>query len=285
MNDSNELGAFLRARRDLVRPEDAGLNPGGHRRVPGLRRDEVAQLAGISAEYYLRLEQGRDRHPSAQVLDALAGVLGLQEQEVARLRHLARPARRRTARRRPERVPCGLRELVMSRLDTPAMVLGRYKDVLAANRLATAVYGLTCGCNILHSAFLDPGIRALYEDSWESCARSLVASVRALTGPEIRDPYLAELVGELSVRSKEFRRLWARHDLRDRSSGLLRLRHPQVGLMELNFEKLSVPGTDGQVLIMLHAAPGSPAAESLILLGNLTADTASGPAAAPLATP
>ncbi|MFC6085641.1 helix-turn-helix transcriptional regulator [Sphaerisporangium aureirubrum] len=274
MSESNELGVFLRSRRDLVRPEEAGLGTGGRRRVPGLRRDEVAQLAGISAEYYLRLEQGRDRHPSAQVVDALARVLGLDEEGLAELRRLARPVRRRAVRRQPERVPCGLRELVMSRLDIPAMVVGRYKDVLVANPLAAALYGVTCGFNVLHATFLDPGVRALYEDDWEKCARSLVASVRALTGPEIRDSYLAELVGELAVRSEEFRRLWARHDIRPRTSGVLRLRHPQVGPMELNFEKLAVAGSDGQILMLFHAAPGSPAAESIALLGHLIADTA-----------
>jgi transcriptional regulator with XRE-family HTH domain len=275
ISPANELGAYLRARRDLMRPEDAGLPSGGRRRVPGLRRDEVAQLAGISSEYYLRLEQGRDQHPSAQVLDALARVLMLEPEATAYLHRLVDPGRRTHPRRRKEteKVPDGIRQLVMSRADLPATVLGRYQDVLLSNPLAIALNPAnTPGVNALRAAFLDPGVRALHEDGWDHIAAGLVAAVRAMAGPETRDPHLAELVGELSVRSEEFRRLWARHDVRPRTSGAALLQHPQVGPMRLSYEKLAITGTDGQVLVLFHAAPGSAAADSLALLARLAAE-------------
>ncbi|WP_406466433.1 helix-turn-helix transcriptional regulator [Streptomyces sp. NBC_01594] len=282
MNQTNELGAFLRARRDLTKPEEVGLAVHGRRRVPGLRREEVAQLAGISSEYYLRLEQGRDQHPSAQVLDALARVLGLEAEAAAYLHRLAAaPARRRTARRRPERVADGIRQFVMSRTDIPAMVLGRYQDVLVSNALAVALSPAHApGENALRTAFLDPAVRALYEEDWDHIVTGLVAGVRALAGPESRDQHLAELVGELSVRSEEFRQLWARHEVAPRTSGSTLVVHPQVGPMELSYEKLAVTGTDGQVLVFFHAAPHSEAAQSLALLAHIAhADAAFDPSA------
>nr|WSZ97699.1 helix-turn-helix transcriptional regulator [Streptomyces sp. NBC_00857] len=280
MSENTELGVYLRARRDLTRPVDVGLVVTGRRRVPGLRRDEVAQLAGISGEYYVRLEQGRDRHPSAQVLDALARVLCLEPAATAYLHQIAKPASRRRARRRPERVPEGIRRLVMSRTDIPAMVLGRYQDVLVANDLAVALSSAHVpGENALRAAFLDPEVRALYEDDWDHIASGLVAGLRALAGPESRDRHLAELVGELSVRSEEFRRLWARHEVGPRTSGSSCLQHPQVGAMELAYEKLAVAGTDGLILVLFHAAPGSEAAQSLALLAQIAAEAANSGAA------
>ncbi|MCI2420996.1 helix-turn-helix domain-containing protein [Saccharopolyspora sp. K220] len=147
MSRSNELGAYLRARRDLVKPQDIGLAMRGPRSVPGLRREEVAQLAGISAEYYLRLEQGRDQRPSPQVLDGLARALGLEAEATAYLHQLAKSSpRRHAARRRAERVPEGIRQLVLSRTDLPALVLGRYQDVLVANDFGDrAVLGARAG--------------------------------------------------------------------------------------------------------------------------------------------
>jgi hypothetical protein len=226
--------------------------------VPGLRREEVAQLAAISAEYYLRLERGR-----AQVLDSIARVLLLEQEATAYLHQLARPAsRRRTTRPRPERVPEGIRELVMSRTDIHAMVPGRYQDVLVANDLAIALSAaITPGESALRGAFFDPEteVRALFEDDWDRIVAGLVAGIRAMAGPESRDVRLTELVGELSVRSEEFRRLWACHDVAPRTSGSSVLDHPQVGPMELRYEKLAITGTDGQVLVVFHAAgPLSP---------------------------
>lgn len=238
--------------------------------MPGLRREEVALLAGISSEYYLRLEQGRDHHPSAQVVDALARVLTPDEDAVAHLHRLARPEPRRAARRRREHVSAGMRQLVMSYIGTPAFILGRYLDVLVANPLAIALS--PChreGVNALRAAFLDPEPRALYADDWDRTLSDLVAGVRALAGPETRDPHLAELVGDLSARSEGFRRLWTRHDVRPCTSGATLLHHPQVGPLRLNYEKLAVTGADGQVLVIFHAAPGSDAARSLAVLADL----------------
>lgn len=286
MSGSNELGEYLRARRGLVRPQDAGLPPTGRRRVPGLRREEVALLAGISAEYYLRLEQGRDQHPSPQVLDALARVLMLDADATGYLHSLAQPRRRRAPARRPERLAEGIRRLVMA-MPTPAFVQGRYLDVLAANPLATALSPhYVKGDNLLRSALLDPAVRAMYQEGeWERTVAGTVASLRALAGPETNDARLTELVGELSVRSEEFRRLWARHDVKPRTSGTSRLLHPQVGPLELDYEKLAVTGADGQLLVVYHAAPGSAAEQGLQLLGHLVPFAASQGSPATSASP
>jgi transcriptional regulator with XRE-family HTH domain len=220
MAPENAIGEYLRARRELVRPEDIGLPDGGRRRVPGLRREEVAMLAGVSADYYVRLEQGRDQHPSEQVIEALGRALQLDEDGVAHLRRLGAPAaRRRRPPRRPERVPAGILELLDSLETTPAYVYGRYLDVLAANPLATALVPYyRPGVNLVRAAFLDPMIDETHGDR-DLATKTAVAALRALTGPEVDDPQLEELVGELSVRSERFRRLWARHDVRPKRSG------------------------------------------------------------------
>lgn len=269
------LGEYLRARRELIRPEDVGLPNAGRRRVPGLRREELALLAGISADYYLRLEQGRDRHPSAQVLDALARALRLDEDATAHLHRLGVPekSRRRPRPRRPERVPEGIRQLISTWSHTPAFVQGRLLDVLAANPLAEAVSPLfTPGTNMLRALFLDPATAAAH-GSWEASTEGSVAVLRSLVGPDVDDPALAELVGELSVRSERFRRLWARHDVRPKRSGIGVIEHPQVGPLELRHEKLPLPDTDRQILVVYHAEPGSPTAERLALLASLTTTT------------
>jgi transcriptional regulator with XRE-family HTH domain len=271
----NTLGEYLRARRGLISPESAGVPHIGRRRVPGLRRDELSLLAGVSTDYYVRLEQGRDRHPSPQVLDALARALQLDDEATAHLHALAAPVRRaRRSAQLPERVPSSIRQLIAGWHDTPAFVQGRRLDVLAANPLATALSPqFTPGVNQLRAAFLDPAVRTLYGDQWESLAHSMIAGVRAIIGPEVDDPELDELVGELSVRSDHFRRLWARHDVRARiSGGTRRMYHPQVGELELHYENLQVAGTDGQTLIIYHADPGSRTEQALALLATLAAD-------------
>jgi transcriptional regulator with XRE-family HTH domain len=268
MQPGNALGEYLRARRELVSPESAGIPYIGRRRVPGLRRDELSLLAGLSTDYYVRLEQGRDRNPSPQVLDGLARALQLDEEATAHLHALAGPERRaHRSAQRPERVPSSIQQLIAGWHDTPAYVQGRRLDVLAANPLATALSPLfTPGVNLLRAAFLDPGARTLYGDHWESLARKTIAGLRALIGPEVDDP-LNELVGELSVRSDHFRSLWARHDIRVRISGGRRhMYHPQVGELELHYENLQISGTDGQTLIIHHADPGSRTAQALALL-------------------
>jgi transcriptional regulator with XRE-family HTH domain len=264
------LGEYLRARRELVNPADAGVRVTGVRRTPGLRREEVATLAGISADYYLRLEQGRDRNPSAQVLEALARVFGLDATGTGYLLSLstARPASRRRPRR--EVVPTGILQLIDA-LTLPAFVESRTFDVLAANRLATALSPtVRPGENRMRSVFLDEDERELYPD-WETATSGMVASFRTSIGTQVDDPRTAQLVGELSLASEQFRRLWARHDVRALGGGASRLRHPQVGMLELRREKLPIGDTDGQLLVIYHAEPGSDSARSLALLGSLAA--------------
>ena len=267
----NVIGEYLRARRELVQPEDVGLQNIGRRRTPGLRREEVAMLAGVSADYYIRLEQGRDQHPSAQVLDALARVLRLDEDATAHLHGLAQPpVRRRRRTSRPERAPKAVIELIMSWPTTPAYIFGRYLDVLAANPLAsTLAPWFSPGENLVRGAFLDPRRRELRPD-WERSLGGMVAALRANVGPDVDDPRLTELVGELSLRSEEFRQLWARHDARPKGSGTTVMHHPQVGRLELTYTKLPIPETDHQTLSIYHAAAGSPSERALTLLATTT---------------
>jgi transcriptional regulator with XRE-family HTH domain len=276
MTRSNALGEYLRARRELIDPAAAGLRVVGVRRTPGLRREEVATLAGISADYYLRLEQGRDRNPSPQVLHALARVLGLDAtatQYLLSLPATPSPTPRRTRR---QAVPAGIRQL-LDVIGLPAFVEDRMFDVLAANRLATALEpSLTPGTNRMRSVFLDPGERDLYPD-WDQATAGLVASFRASIGTGVSDPRIAQLVGELSLASERFRRLWARHDVQALAGAPVRLCHPQVGLLDLRREKLPIGGTDGQLLVIYHAEAGSVSARQLALLGPVKGP-AEGPA-------
>ncbi len=267
----NALGDYLRARRDRIRPEDVGLVAGDRRRVPGLRREELALLAGISTDYYLRLEQGRDQNPSAQVLDALAEALRLDAEATAHLHRLARPAPRRRARPRVERVPVGIAQLV-GQLPLPAFVTDKYMDVLATNSSAVALSpNFTHGRNLLRQMFLDPGSRDLYLD-WERATANAVGGLRARAGADPTDPRMIELVGELSLGSDRFRTLWARADVGYRSDGTAApMRHPQVGELLLRKEKLDIPKTDGMQLVIFHAEPGSETALAMALLGSLTA--------------
>ena len=264
----NLIGEYLRARRELIRPEDVGLQANGHRRVPGLRRDELAMLAGISTEYYTRLEQGRDRRPSTQVLDAVARALGLDEDATAHLHALGAPEAPR--RRRPERIRPGLQPLLDAWHHTPAYVQGPFQDVLAANRLAVALSPIfTPGSNILRSVLLDPAVQE-FTPGWEARVGSLVAALRLMVGPDVDDPRLTELVGELSVKSDLFRRLWSRHDAKPHpGGGRHHLRHPLVGDLDLYYEKFAVAGADGQLLVVYRAIPGSPSADALTLLASL----------------
>ncbi|WP_327292919.1 helix-turn-helix domain-containing protein [Streptomyces sp. NBC_01198] len=272
MDGTNALGDFLRARRELVGPQEVGIRGGGGlRRVPGLRREEVATLAGISPDYYLRLEQGRDRNPSAQVLDALAEVFRLDADATAYLHRLAQPAPRRRRAPRQERVPVSIRRLIDGWTANPAYVQNKFSDLLAVNALAAALSpNYAPGVNLLRAAFLDPAERELRRD-WEEATSEGVASLRAHAGPDVDDPRLVELVGELSVRSERFRRLWGRHDVRPRVGRVSRLTHPQVGELDLRADKLTVGGTGELVLVVFQAEPGSRSAELLALLGSLSA--------------
>jgi transcriptional regulator with XRE-family HTH domain len=263
----NALGRFIRARRELVTPGSVGLPEGPRRRTPGLRREELALLAGISIDYLVRLEQGRDRHPSTQVLDALGRVLDLDEEALAHLHALAadRPARRRP-RRRVEQVRPALRRLV-ERMDEPAFITGRYLDVLAANRLAGALSpAFVAGRNVVRETFLSDA--ACYPEL-EKVRADTVAALRASVGTDLDDPRLTELVGELSLKSPEFRRLWARQDVRNKTAGRKRYRNPLVGELTLGYDTLEILGSDGQLLVVYNADPGSRDEQALLLLGQL----------------
>jgi transcriptional regulator with XRE-family HTH domain len=265
----NLLGDYLRAQRAQVRPEQVGLPGGSNRRVPGLRRSEVALLAGISADYYLRLEQGRDRRPSPQILEALSRVFGLDPIGTAYLLSLAeQPVTR--SRRRPvrETVPESI-SLLLASINLPAFVEGRYFDVLAANPLATAVSPrLVPGGNRLRDVFLDPDERALYID-WDDTAARLVAGFRRSVGTDTRDSRFIDLVGELSLESDPFRTLWARQDVQARQNWPIAIRHPDVGELDLNREKMVVGDTNQALFfVVYHPVPSSDSAEKLSLLAS-----------------
>jgi transcriptional regulator with XRE-family HTH domain len=284
-DDLGTLANYLRARRELVQPGAVGIPDLGNRRVPGLRREEVAFLAGVSSDYYVRLEQGRDRHPSEQVLLSIANALQLDDEASAYLLQVAKPGSRRRSRlRRPETVADGISTLIASWPLTPAYVHGRYMDVLAANRLAIALSPFnTPGSNNMIAAFLEPELRELHTD-WEAMTARIVPYLRSITGAEVDDPRLVEIVGELSLRSERFRKLWARQDVKHKSSGTSTLQHPQVGPLELRYEKFLVPGADGQTLVTYHALPGSDAEERLRLLATLDAPARTSPDPASKAT-
>ncbi|UFS59427.1 helix-turn-helix transcriptional regulator [Subtercola endophyticus] len=272
----NVIGDYLRARREQVRPEDVGLVDNGRRRVPGLRRDELAMLAGISTEYYTRLEQGRDQHPSTQVLEAVARALHLDDDARAHLHLLASP-RPGTSRatRRTERVRPSVQQLLDSWTETPAYVHGPLLDVIASNALARALSRMfEPGMNVLRSTFLDPAVHELLPD-WETKVVTLVAALRAMVGFDVEDVRLTELVGELSVKSSAFARLWSRHDVRPQSGGGLHvMHHHSVGELQLTYDKFEVAGSDGQTLVIYHADAGSGTAQALRLLSTLAADAA-----------
>lgn len=263
----NRLGRYLRARRDLVPPERVGLPPGGNRRVPGLRREEVALLAGISPDYYLRLERGRDRHPSPQVLESLARVLQLDDVERTYLLGLASARPRPRRRARPEQVPARARHLLAS-LPVPAFVEGRVFDVLAANELAVALSPrLRPGRNRLRSLLLDPEERE-FQDDWETATAQSVAALRNSIGDDVDNPRYVELVGELALASRRFRTLWARHDVRPLAGGTARVHHPVVGELLLHRDKFPL---DDVLLVVYYADRGSDSDEKLRLLASLQA--------------
>ncbi|GAB3613299.1 helix-turn-helix transcriptional regulator [Humibacter ginsengisoli] len=269
---NNMLGDYLRARRAHVRPEQVGLPGGANRRVPGLRRAEVALLAGISVDYYLRLEQGRDQNPSRQILQSLARVYGLDATGTAYLLSLATPATSGPRHRpRRESVPEGIAKLLAS-INLPAFVEGRYFDVLAANPLATALSPrLVPGENRLRAMFLDPDERDLFPD-WEDTTARLVAGFRRSVGSDTDDARFIELVGELSLASDRFRTLWAQSDVQLRQNWPITFNHPLVGPLTLNREKLIV-GDSVRTLVLAihHADPGSESAEKLMLLASYSA--------------
>jgi transcriptional regulator with XRE-family HTH domain len=273
---TNELGDFLRTRRAAVRPEDAGITTWGPRRVPGLRREELAHLAGISVNYYTRLEQGQSANASDAIIEALARALQLDDAERTHLYALARPSTakpRRTAR--TETPTAGAVHLLASMPNVPALLLGRRNDILAWNPLGHALLAghldpsapeqPTTRPNQLRLLFLDAHTRELYRN-WADETALAVSSLRYTAADHPDDRLLAELIGDLSINSPEFARLWARHDVRLCSSGTKRLHHPQVGDLDLHYEVLHLPDSHGQRLLTHTAAEGSAAADALSLL-------------------
>ncbi|MFG3051062.1 helix-turn-helix domain-containing protein [Kitasatospora sp. NPDC048239] len=277
-----DLGEFLRTRRARLQPEDVGLvSYGTRRRVPGLRREELAQLAGVSITYYTRLEQGQSRGASDEVLDALARALRLSADEHAHLRNLARPGR---ARPRPaerfERARPAVRQLIGAMTDVPAVVVGRRNEVLAWNPLGHALLAGQLDVqapdrpedrpNLSRLLFLDPHTRELYP-CWEAEARAQVAFLRLTAGRHQDDRQLAELIGELSMKSPQFAALWSRHPVNDCLFGRKEFHHPVVGRLELDFEALPLLEVSGHRMLLYSAAPGSPAEAALRLLGSVLA--------------
>jgi transcriptional regulator with XRE-family HTH domain len=269
-----ELGRFLRARREGVRPQDAGLPPGtGSRRTPGLRREEIATLAGMSIDYYTRLERGRETGPSRAVIDALARALRLDDDEHEYLKSLAAQAARRAPvpPKPPSRaVRPAIAMLLASLRPNPAYLLSRTYDMLAANPGGSQLhYGLSewpaRQRNTIRYTFLHPAARDLYPD-WEQKARGCVAQLRAIAGSDPDAPDLAGLVGELLVKSPDFGRLWGRYEVRRAGTGDRAFRHPLVGSMTLAHETLDVNHADGQRLIAYVATPGTPDHDAMTLL-------------------
>lgn len=265
VSDGNELGAFLRARRELVRPEDVGLPTGGTRRVPGLRREEVSALAGISAEYYLRLEQGRDRRPSPQVLDALARVLQLDAEGSAYLYELSRDQPARSAPL-PDAASAMELQPMLDAIATPAFVVDKYREVLAANEYAIRLSPLMRpGVNRVLAIFLDP-VAQTYHPDWKTHAASLAGQLRADIGTATDDVRAQTLIGELSLKSPYFRELWARHDVARGGHELTSVHHPEVGALTLRQEKLRLEAQPDLVLVMYLAEPGTESARRLAVL-------------------
>lgn len=279
MDQRTELSEFLRSRRARLRPEDVGLpDLGTRRRVPGLRREELAQLAGVSTAYYTRLEQGHGESVSSAVLDAIARALRLGPAEREHLGRLTKPARRRPGRAvaRIQQVRPALQQLLDAMEGVPAYVLGRRLDIVAWNRLGTALLGDFGAMppeqrNMAWHVFLDPAARELYLN-WEGKASDVVGILRLDAGRDPDDPRLASLIGELSLKSEEFRRMWAAYRVQDKGHGTKELHHPVVGRLSLQYETLRPAGDDSdQVLVTYHAEPGSASAESLRLLASWAA--------------
>ncbi|WP_445279192.1 helix-turn-helix domain-containing protein [Streptomyces sp. DSM 118148] len=277
-----ELSEFLRSRRARLQPEDVGLPDfGRRRRVPGLRREELAQLAGVSVAYYTRLEQGNGRNVSAEVLDSIARALRLTDAEHAHLTHLAKPtAHKKKPAARQQQVRAALRQLLDSMEGVPAYVVGRRSEILAWNRMAAAVFGdwtelAPAERNWARMVFLRPDYRDLFID-WEQKAIDIVCALRMDAGCYPDDPRLSALVGELSVKSAEFRRLWATHDVKEKGYGVKRLLHPLVGELALSFETFRLADDGDQALVTYHAEPDSPSAQSLRLLASWGTDAARG---------
>jgi transcriptional regulator with XRE-family HTH domain len=263
----HEIGEFLRTRRARIQPTDAGLPDTGRRRVPGLRREELAQLAGVSVDYYVRLEQGRTPSVSDAVLDAIARVLQLDATEREHLRRLARARVSRPAiPGRRQRVRPGPQRLLDLMVDVPAFVLGRRMDILAWNRLADVLHGFADRpaeqLNVARLTFLEPAAVDFYPE-WDAVARETVAYLRLDAGRHPDDPRLAALIDELSLGNETFRRLWSQHPVSEKTHGDKRINHPLVGALEFRYETLALPGDPDQMIVAYTVEPASPTADRL----------------------
>ncbi|GGS32734.1 helix-turn-helix transcriptional regulator [Streptomyces griseoviridis] len=284
MDGKTQLGDFLHTRRSRLRPEDVGVPTyGERRRVPGLRREELALLAGVSTSYYTRLEQGQSPSASPEVLDAIAGALRLDESERRYLHDLARAGRRRTAGRRPapERVPDATRQLLDVLGHVPAIVLGRRTDVLAWNRPGHALFAghldfAAPGRPAQRPAmarlvFLDGHVRDLYAD-WPGKARAMVGHLRVVAAQHPEDAAPHALLGELSAKSAEFASMWADHRVRACADGTYEMRHPLVGPLTVTQQTLS--SARGPSVVVATTEPDSPSATALALLPQVTGESA-----------
>jgi transcriptional regulator with XRE-family HTH domain len=271
--EANALGDFLRARRQQVQPENVGLVPGARRRVAGLRREELAMVAGISAEYYLRLEVGRDKHPSPQVVDALARALLLDVKATQHLRQLVSPPGRDTPDLEAEAY--ALPE-VIQQISTPAVLVNRYQDVLAANPVARALSpGFAPGQNVLRWRLLDPAARKLYVN-WEEATELVVNGLREFSAACPNDARMRALIAELSSASARFRELWSRADV-GYSLGIHHMRHPVVGELFLSRHRLNAPYPGGDHVVIYRAQPDSDSARALAELRSMSAPTGAFP--------
>ncbi|WP_259316137.1 helix-turn-helix domain-containing protein [Capillimicrobium parvum] len=277
MDPARDIAEFLTSRRARVTPEQVGLRTYGPRRVKGLRREEVASLAGVSVDYYKRLERGNASGVSDGVLEALAEALLLDAAERAHLHDLARavnpvaPKRRRPG---PQRVRPVVQQIVDG-MSAPAIVRGSRLDYLSANALGRALYApvfesVEQPANSARFTFLDPAAREFYVD-WERTAKDLVAHLRSLVGQNPFDKALSDLVGELATRSPEFAAWWAAHNVRYHQTGTKRLRHPLVGELELSYEVMDLAGDSGLTIAAYGVEPGSRSAQALDLLASWAA--------------
>ncbi|MFC6357139.1 helix-turn-helix transcriptional regulator [Luethyella okanaganae] len=272
----DDVREFLASRRARITPEQAGLPAyGGNRRVKGLRREEVAMLAGMSVDYYVRLERGTLSGASDTVLESLARALQLDEAERDYLFDLARkagPAPDRTRRPLAQQVRPSVQHVLDAITDAPAWVRNDRHDMLASNRLARALYSpmLTDPrrpANNARFTYLDPASKEFFAD-WEQAADDIAAMLRQEAGRHPYDKALTDLIGELSTRSETFRQRWAAHNVRFHRTGFKKLHHPVVGSLELSFEAMELPSDPGLTLLVYTAAPNTPTADALRLLAS-----------------
>ena len=276
MDNREQVREFLASRRARITPVQAGLPAyGGNRRVKGLRREEVALLAGVSIDYYIRMERGTLTGASDAVLEGVARALQLDEAECAHLFDLARaaqPARPRQRRGKKPGVTDGIQQILDAITDAPAWVRNARHDMLAANRLARALYAPVLAdarrpANNARFVYLDPAAREFFAD-WDRAADDIAAMLRSEAGSNPHDKQLIELIGELSTSSEVFRARWAAHNVRFHRTGHKRIRHPVVGVLELDFEAMEFPAHPGLTLLVYTAATGTPTADSLKLLAS-----------------